>query len=60
MSALAALRELPALPMNIAASEFVAVLEDAMAALEKNNIGQREQEEVLFILFGLRSQVILV
>ena len=46
--------------MNIAASEFLAVLDDAMDALEKNNIGQREQEEVLFILYSMRSDVVLV
>lgn len=46
--------------MNIAASEFMAVLDDALEALQKNNVGQREQEEVLFILHSMRSQVILV
>ena len=46
--------------MNIAASEFMAVMDDALAALEKNKVAQREQEEVLFILFSMRSQVILV
>jgi len=46
--------------MNIAASEFMAVLDDALAALEKNKVGQREQEEVLFVLYSMRSQIILV
>lgn len=46
--------------MNISALEFVAVLEDALSALTQNNVGQREQEEVLFVLFGMRSQIILV
>ena len=41
--------------MNISA-----VLDDALSALEKNNIGQREQEEVLFALYSMRSQVVLV
>ena len=43
--------------MNISAVEFMAVLDDGLAALAKNNIGQREQEEVLFILyvFGIPS-----
>jgi len=36
--------------MNISAVEFMAVLDDALEALQKNNIPQREQEEVLFIL----------
>ncbi|MCK5263188.1 MAG: group 1 truncated hemoglobin [Gammaproteobacteria bacterium] len=46
--------------MNISALEFMAVLDDALAALDKNNIGQREQEEVLFILYSMRSQIVLV
>ncbi len=46
--------------MNIAANEFMAVLDDALAALEKNNIGQREQEEVLFVLYSMRSHIMLV
>ena len=33
--------------MNISAVEFMAVLDDALGALDKNNVGQREQEEVL-------------
>ena len=46
--------------MNISATEFMAVLDDALSALEKNNIGQREQEEVLFVLYSMRSQIVLV
>lgn len=46
--------------MNISALEFMAVLDDALAALEKNNIGQREQEEVLFVLYSMRSDIVLV
>ena len=46
--------------MNISAAEFMAVLDDALAALKKNNIGQREQEEVLFIFYSLRSDIVLV
>lgn len=46
--------------MNIAASEFMAVLDDSLSALEKNKIGQREQEEVLFILYSMRSHIVLV
>jgi len=36
------------------------VLDDSLAALEKNNIAQREQEEVLYVLYGMRSQIVLV
>ena len=46
--------------MNISATEFMAVLDDALAALEKNNIGQREQEEVLFVLYSMRGDIVLV
>jgi hemoglobin len=46
--------------MNISALEFMAVLDDALSALAKNNIGQREQEEVLYILYSMRADVILV
>lgn len=46
--------------MNISAVEFMAVLDDALSALKKNNIDQREQEEVLFVLYSMRSQIVLV
>ncbi len=44
--------------MNISETELVAVLSDALDALRKNNVGQREQEEVLFILFSMRDDVL--
>ena len=46
--------------MNISAAEFMAVLDDALEAVQKNNIGQREQEEVLFVLYSMRSDIVLV
>ena len=46
--------------MNISAHEFMAVLDDALEALQKNNIGQREQEEVLYVLYSMRRDVVLV
>ncbi|MEH6452879.1 MAG: group 1 truncated hemoglobin [Psychromonas sp.] len=46
--------------MNISAVEFMAVLDDALKALTKNNIAQREQEEVLFVLYSMRSDIVLV
>lgn len=46
--------------MNISPTEFMAVLDDALAALEKNGIGQREQEEVLFVLYSMRGEIVLV
>lgn len=46
--------------MNISAAEFMAVLDDALEALQKNGIGQREQEEVLFVLYSMRRDIVLV
>ena len=46
--------------MNIDSDEFIAVLDDALQALEKNNVGQREKEEVLYILYGMKSDVVFV
>ena len=46
--------------MNISAAEFMAVLDDALNALSSNGVGQPEQEEMLFILYSMRSDIILV
>jgi hemoglobin len=44
--------------MNIDADEFVAVLDDALQALDRNHVGQREREEVLHILYGMKGDVV--
>jgi len=44
--------------MNISNDEFMAVLDDVVKALKKNNIGQREQEEVLFTFFSMKDEVV--
>lgn len=44
--------------MNIDASEFIAVLDDALKAMDLNNIPQREQEEVLFVLYSMKPDVV--
>jgi len=46
--------------MNISAGEFMAVMDDALNALIDNGVGQREQEEMLFILYSMRSEIVLV
>lgn len=46
--------------MNIDGCEFLAVLDDAIKALENNGIGQREKEEVLYILYSMKSKVVSV
>ena len=44
--------------MNISGEEFLAVLDDAMGALDKNNIGQGEKEEVLFVLYSMKNDIV--
>lgn len=46
--------------MNIGADEFMAVLDDALAALVAQGIGRREQEEVLYVLYGMRGDIVRV
>lgn len=46
--------------MNISDTEFVEVISDLMQSLDENNIGQREKEEVLFVLFGMRKDIVAV
>jgi hemoglobin len=46
--------------MNIDDEEFCAVLDDALEALTRNNIGQREKEEVLFILYSMKKDIVRV
>ncbi|PWE17489.1 group 1 truncated hemoglobin [Marinicauda salina] len=43
--------------MNINGDEFVAALDDAMVALDKNGIGEPEKQETLAILFSMRGEV---
>lgn len=44
--------------MNINAAEFVAACDDVLDALDKCNVGKRERDEVLAILYSLKSDVI--
>lgn len=44
--------------MNISEQEFVAVLDDAMAALEKHGIDAPTRAEVLAILWSLKGEVV--
>lgn len=46
--------------MNISEQEFVAVVDDAMAALETNGIDSGTRTEVLAILWSLKGEVIRV
>jgi hemoglobin len=44
--------------MNISGEEFLAVLDDAMEALEKNGLDQREKEEVLYVLYSMKAEIV--
>ena len=44
--------------MNINDTEFVAVCDDVLSALDKNNVGQREKDEILCILYSLKNEVV--
>lgn len=46
--------------MNISPAEFMAVIDDILFGLQKNDIGQREQEEVLYILYSMRGDIVHV
>jgi hemoglobin len=44
--------------MNINDTEFVAVCDDVLKALDQNNVGQREKDEILCILYSLKNDVV--
>jgi hemoglobin len=44
--------------MNISDTEFVAVCDDVLDALDKHNVGKRERDEVLCILYSLKNEVV--
>ncbi len=44
--------------MNINDTEFVAVCDDVLKALDKNNVGKRERDEILCILYSLKGDVV--
>ena len=46
--------------MNIDDSEFNAVLDDTLEALDKHGIGQREKEEVLYIMYSMKPDVVRI
>jgi hemoglobin len=46
--------------MNISEQEFVAALDDTLAALDKNGVGAEERMEVLAILYSLKDQIVRV
>jgi hemoglobin len=44
--------------MNISEQELIAAIDDVVAALGKNGVGQNEQNEVVAILYSLKNQVV--
>jgi hemoglobin len=46
--------------MNISEQEFIAVVDDIVAAMDKNGVGPAEKGEVIAILYSLKGDVIRV
>lgn len=44
--------------MNISEQEYLAVIDDIMQALEKNDRGEEEKKDVLAILYSLKEGII--
>lgn len=44
--------------MNISEAEFLAVVDDVMRSLKKNNVGPQETNELLGLLFSLKDEVL--
>jgi hemoglobin len=44
--------------MNISEQEFMAVIDDVLGVLNGQGLGEREQQEVLFALYGLKGDVV--
>lgn len=46
--------------MNCSEAEFVAVLDDLLAALSKHDVGELEKAEVLALNYALKDQIVRV
>jgi hemoglobin len=46
--------------MNINEQEYMAVIDDIMAALESNGVGEREKQEMLSIAYSLKGDILHV
>lgn len=44
--------------MNIDEREFVAVIDDILAALDRNGVGEEERKEVLAILYSMKGEIV--
>lgn len=46
--------------MNISEQEYLAVVDDIMAALDRHGIGDREKQEMLAIAYSLKGEILRV
>jgi hemoglobin len=44
--------------MNVSDQEFVSAVDDVMAVLRRNGVGDREQQEVLAAFFAMKDEVL--
>ncbi len=44
--------------MNVSEQEYLAVLDDIVAAMESEGVGELEQAEVLKILYGMKPEIV--
>ena len=44
--------------MNVSAAEYTAVLDDILAGLQQHEVGQQEQAELLYIAYGMKSEIV--
>ncbi len=44
--------------MNINEVEYIAVMDDIMAALDKNGVGEREKQELLMVAYSLKGEIL--
>lgn len=46
--------------MNVSEQEYIAVIDDIMAAMDKNNLGEAEKKDMLAIAYSLKGEIIRV
>lgn len=46
--------------MNINEAEYMAVVDDIMAALDSNGVGEREKQELLMVAYSLKGEILHV
>jgi hemoglobin len=44
--------------MNISETEFIAVCDDVLSALDKHKVGKPERDEILCILYSLKDDIV--